>query len=159
MLAVITAVAAMAQQHQSYDDMSSRFYKKAPDVKDTAAFRAIGQQRAQSLFERSSIHEKNVSNHANQVYIERSIPDLFHVEEGDTLDVSALMVQIQSAEVDGGGPVLLRCTEKSGFLGVVETTNTKPKFQFNLVLKKVIKPFGDDKEEVWDVFLSEPLVE
>ena len=68
------------------------------------------------------------------------------------------MAQIQQASIDGGGPVKLRCTEKEGFLGMVETTNTTPAFQFNLVLKKVIKPFGDAKEEVWDVFLSEPVV-
>ena len=155
---MLAGLSLQAQQQQSYDAMNARFYKKAPDVNDTVAFRAIGQQRAQSLFERSSIHAKNMSNRANQVYIENTIPDLFHVEDGDSLDVDGLMAQIQQASIDGGGPVKLRCTEKEGFLGMVETTNTTPAFQFNLVLKKVIKPFGDAKEEVWDVFLSEPVV-
>ena len=157
-LILLAGLSLRAQQQQSYDAMSTRFYKPAPDVNDTAAFRAIGQQRAQSLFERSSIHAQNMSNRANQVYIENSIPDLFYVPDGDSLDVDELMHQIQLAVVAGDGPVQLRCTEKAGFLGVVETTNTTPAFQFNLVLKKVLKPFGEAKEEVWDVFLSEPVI-
>ncbi len=155
---MLAAFGLQAQQQQSYDAMTSRFYKPAPDVKDTAAFRAIGQQRAQSLFERSAIHAQNASNYANQVYIENSIPDLFFVPKGDSLDVTGLMHQIQLAEVEGNGPVQLRCIEKEGYLGLVETINTQPQFQFNLVLKKVIKLFGEAKEEVWEVFLSEPEV-
>ena len=155
---IFALVCTFSANAQSYDQLETRFYKPVLNEIDSTAFIELGKQKAQSLFYQTDLYLQNTGNSSNQSYIANRIPDLFYVEEGDSLDVGGLMRQIQSAEVGGGGPVLLRCTESSDFLGVVETTNTKPKFAFNLVLKKVLKPFGDAQEEVWEVFLSEPII-
>ena len=144
---------------QSYDQMETRFYKPVLNEIDSTAFIELGKQKAQSLFYQTDLYLQNTGNTSNQSYIANRIPDLFYVEPGDSLQLDSLMITVQQIQNNlKGKPVQLRCIEKEGFLGKIETTNTNPKLELNLVLKKIVKTFGNKSEEVWDVFLNEPVV-
>lgn len=153
---VLLTVSAFSQ---SYERMETRFLKTVPSAEDSTAFVELGKQKAKSLFDRTQFYVQNTSNRANQDYVRNTIPDLFYVEPGDSLQVDEIITAVQEVQSNlNGKPVQLRCVDKEGYLGKIETVNCKPKMEFNLVLKKIVKTFGSKSEEVWEVFLNEPVV-
>ncbi len=143
----------------SYDTMENRFVKKRLTAQDSAAFKTQGLQKAQSLFYQTTLWSQNAGNTSNQTYIADRIPDLFYVAEGDSLDLEPLMAAISKIQ---NGKVQVepefKLSKAKGYLGKVETTNTKPKLEFFLVLMQAPKRFGSEEEKVWQVFLAEPIV-
>jgi hypothetical protein len=144
---------------QSYEAMESRFKKSAPTALDSTAFIKQGVQKAQSLFYQTDLYMRNSGNTSNQAYIADQMPDLFYVAEGDTLDLQPLRESI--SKIQGSKKYTqpkFRTSEADGYLAKLETTNTKPKLEFFLVLMKAPKRFGEEEELVWQVFLAEPVI-
>ncbi len=143
----------------SYDSMEKRFVKRGLTPEDSAAFKTQGLQKAQSLFDQTNLWTQNSGNTSNQTYIANRIPELFYVPEGDSLDLEPLMAaisKIQNSKIRVEPEFKL--SKAKGYLGKVETTNTKPKLEFFLVLMQAPKRFGSKEELVWQVFLAEPVV-
>lgn len=144
---------------QSYDNMENRFVKKRLTAQDSAAFRTQGVQKAQSLFYQTDLWSRNAGNLSNQTYIADRMPELFFVAEGDSLDLQPLrdaISKIQQGKMYREPE--FKISKAKGYLGKVETTNTKPKLEFFLVLLKAPKHFGTEEELVWQVFLAEPVI-
>ncbi len=144
---------------QSYETMENRFVKKQLSAKDSAAFITQGEQKALSLFYQTDLYLRNSGNTSNQAYIANRIPDLFYVAEGDSLDLQPLMDAINTIQRSKKyKQPKFEVTEAPGYLAKLETTNTKPKLEFFLVLMKAPKRFGEEEELVWQVFLTEPVI-
>ena len=144
---------------QSYETMETRFVKKQLTAEDSAAFVTQGLQKAQSLFYQTDLYMRNTGNTSNQAYIANRIPDLFFVPEGHSLDLDPLMEAIN--KIQGAKKYkepTFKVTGADGYLAKLETTNTKPKLEFFLVLMQAPKQFGKKKEQVWQVFLAEPTI-
>jgi len=148
--------ATAAAQSVDYSSLEKRFVKSKPDAQDTLAFRETGEQKVRQLFDKGRFYVENSSNHSNQAYVKRQIPDLFYVPPGDTLDVEALLNDIEQAKKTDPDAVELTTGPAVGFLGITETLNREPKFSFYLVLMQVPKKFGAEQEMVWQVFLQKP---
>lgn len=162
MLLVLFAVFGLGQvasAQSSYETMENRFVKKQLTAEDSAAFKTQGLQKAQSLFYQTDLYLRNSGNTSNQAYIANRIPDLFYVAEGDTLDLQPLMEAINAIQSNKKyKKPEFKITEAPGYLAKLETTNTKPKLEFFLVLLKAPKRFGSEEELVWQVFLAEPVM-
>lgn len=144
---------------QSYKTMEDRFVKKQLTAQDSAAFTTQGLQKAQSLFYQTDLYLRNSGNTSNQAYIANRIPDLFYVAEGDSLDLQPLMDAINTIQRSKKyKQPEFKVTEAPGYLAKLETTNTKPKLEFFLVLMQAPKRFGSEEELVWQVFLAEPVI-
>ena len=156
---LLTTFTGIVANAQSYEAMESRFKKSAPTSVDSTAFIKQGVQKAQSLFYQTDLYMRNAGNLSNQAYIADQMPDLFYVAEGDTLDLQPLreaVSKIQSSKKYKQPK--FKTSEADGYLAKLETTNTKPKLEFFLVLMKAPKRFGDEEEMVWQVFLAEPVI-
>jgi hypothetical protein len=157
-ISIMSSVAVNAQS-EGYKKMENRFTKRGLSSDDSAAFRAQGIQKAQSLFDQTNLYVQNTGNVSNQTYIANRIPDLFYVPESEELDLEPLMnaiKKIQSSKKQAA-PLFVVLPQK-GYLGKIETTNTVPKLEFFLVLMQAPKRFGNKEEMVWQVFLAEPVV-
>lgn len=155
----LASSATVSAQSEGYKQMENRFLKRGLTAEDSAAFRAQGIQKAQSLFDQTNLYVQNSGNASNQAYIVNRIPDLFYVPAGEELDLEPLMdavKKIQSSKKQET-PIFVVLPEK-GYLGRIETTNTAPKLEFFLVLMQAPKRFGTKEEMVWQVFLAEPVV-
>jgi hypothetical protein len=152
---LITSISLPAQD-VNYSNLEKRFVKKELTSDDTLAFRKVGEQKVEQLFDKSQFYSQNYSNTSNQVYVKQQIPDLFYVPPGDSLDVTGLVRAIEQAESKQNGTVKLQTKPRSGYLGMVETLNYDPKFTFYLVLMQIPKSFGKEQELVWQVFLHKP---
>lgn len=145
---------------QSYDVMEKRFIASQPSPKDSVAFIKQGVQKAQSLFYQTDLYTRNYNNTSNQVYIANRMPDLFYVAEGDSLDLEPLREAISSIQGRKNyKQPKFKTSEAEGYLAKLETTNTKPKLEFFLVLMKAPKRFGEEEEMVWQVFLADPVID
>lgn len=145
---------------QSYGTMEKRFVKDQPTRQDTAAFRAQALQKVQSLFYKSELYERNTGNLSNQSYIAQSLPDMFYVPEGDTLDLKpmlAAIAKIQNAKRKQNPQ--FEFIDQDDYLGKIKTSNTKPKLSFLVTLMKAPKRFGNKEELIWQVFLIPPVIE
>lgn len=145
---------------QSYGKLEKRFSKEKPTHEDSIAFRAQAMQKVQSLFYKSELYERNTGNLSNQSYIAQSLPEMFYVEEGDTLDLKPMLGAI--AKIQNAKPKQnpqFEFTDQDGYLGKIETTNTKPKMSFLVSLMKAPKRFGQKEELIWQVFLLPPKIE
>ncbi len=144
---------------QSYEQLETRFVKKQPTTTDSTAFIKQGVQKAQSLFYQTDLYMRNAGNVSNQAYIADQMPDLFYVPEGDSLDLQPLREAI--SKIQGSKKYTqpkFKTSEVPGYLAKLETTNTKPKLEFFLVLMKAPKRFGKEEELVWQVFLAKPVI-
>jgi hypothetical protein len=149
----------VASAQSSYETMEKRFVKKQLTAEDSAAFKTQGVQKAQSLFYQTDLYMRNSGNTSNQVYIANRMPDLFYVADGDTLDLQPLRDAISKIQRSKKyTQPKFKTSEADGYLAKLETTNTKPKLEFFLVLMKAPKRFGDEEELVWQVFLAEPVI-
>lgn len=154
-LLVSWATPTLAQS--SYGAMESRFVKSTPTSADSAAFTKQGLQKAQSLFAQTDLYYRNANNSSNQTYIAERIPALFYVPKGDSLDLKPLLRAIETIQQSKKyKEPKFTINEAPGYLAEIETTNTKPKLAFKLVLIKAPKQFGDQEEMVWQVFLAAP---
>jgi hypothetical protein len=135
--------------------------KKQLTAEDSAAFKTQGVQKAQSLFlPNRLVYAQFSGNTSNQVYIANQMPDLFYVADGDTLDLQPLRDAISKIQRSKKyTQPKFKTSEADGYLAKLETTNTKPKLEFFLVLMKAPKRFGDEEELVWQVFLAEPVIQ
>lgn len=146
-----------AQSTHSYEKMQSRFEKETLESHDSAAFIQTGIQKAKTLFEYNTVYLQNSAHPSNQKYVEKKVPELFFVAEGDSVDIDLVMQRAQAiVEKQAGKPVNLKFEPKDGFLGQVYTVNTQPKFKADLIIVKVDKPFGKVTKKVWQVFLTNP---
>lgn len=149
-----------AQSNNSYDAMQTRFEKKTLGSADSAAFIQTGVQKAKTLFEYNDVYLQNSTIPANQKYVEKKVPELFFIAEGDSLDINQVMQKAQAiVRKQMGKPVELKHKPKDGFLGQVYTLNTEPVFMADLILVKVDKPFGKTTRQVWQVYLTNPVFE
>jgi hypothetical protein len=156
---LILVFAGLMLNAQSYEAMETRFVKKQLTAEDSAAFVTQGLQKAQSLFYQTDLYMRNTGNSSNQAYIANRIPDLFFVPDGDSLDLDPLMIAINTIQGSKNyKEPTFKVSEFDGYLAKLETTNTKPKLEFFLVLMQAPKQFGKKKEQVWQVFLSEPVI-
>ena len=145
------------QSNSSYEVMQSRFEKEILEPVDSAAFIQVGMQKAKSLFEYNTVYLQNSAKPSNQKYVEKKVPALFYVTEGDSVNIDVVMQKAQAiVEKQSGKPVDLKFEPKDGFLGQVYTVNTQPKFVADLIIVKVDKPFGRVTKKVWQVFLTNP---
>jgi len=150
----------VSAQSESYKKMENRFLKQGLSAEDSAAFRAQGIQKAQSLFDQTNLYMQNTGNASNQAYIATRIPDLFYVPPGEELNLEPLMQAIQKIQTNqkkSAVPMFV-VLPVDGYLGKIESTNTKPKLEFFMVLMQAPKRFGSKEEMVWQVFLAEPMV-
>jgi hypothetical protein len=155
-LLIVLAVSAIAgAQSVDYSSLERRFVKTELTNEDTAAFRRVGEQKVRQLFDKGDFYSQNANNLSNQAYVKQQIPDLFYVSPGDSLDVDSILRAIEKAK-QKTQPVELITTPKSGYLGMVQTVNSRPEFIFHLVLMQIPKQFGKEEEMVWQVFLHEP---
>lgn len=145
---------------QSYGTLEKRFLKDQPTRQDTAAFRAQALQKVQALFYKSDLYAQNSGKLSNQAYIAQSLPDMFYVPEGDTLNLEPMLEAI--AKIQRGKSKVdpqFSLTEYAGYLGKIETLNTQPKLSFLVRLMKAPKTFGRKQELIWQVFLLPPQIE
>ncbi|WP_417588473.1 hypothetical protein [Owenweeksia hongkongensis] len=149
-----------AQSESSYGKMQNRFEKKSLEPADSAAFIEAGMQKAQTLFEYNTVYLQNSTNVSNQKYVEKKVPELFFVAEGDSVDIDLVMQKAQAiVRKQTGKPVELKFEPKEGVLGQVSTINTSPTFKADLIIVKVNKAFGKMSKQVWQVFLANPTFE
>lgn len=155
-LIMLAAVSIAGAQSVDYSRLEKRFVKTDLTAQDTAAFRETGEQKVRQLFDKGNFYNQNQSNLSNQAYVKQQIPDLFYVPPGDTLDVDALLLDIERAKQKQPRAIELSTKPADGYLGVTETVNCDPKFIFYLVLMQIPKQFGNEREPVWQVFLHQP---
>jgi hypothetical protein len=157
LLAIAVCMYGLGLNAQSYGQMQSRFEKKNLEPADSAAFVQSGIQKAQSLFEYNDVYLQNYTNRSNQMYVEQKAPELFYINNSDSLDLEAVMAQTRAiVQKQNGKPVEIKYTEKEGVLGQVTSVDTEPTFTADLILLKVKKSFGTTSKKVWQVFLANP---
>jgi hypothetical protein len=156
MLSVATGLSAQS----SYKSLENRFEKKVLTAKDSAAFREQGLQKIRSLFYKAELYQRHKGNLSNQAYIAQSLPDMFYVEEGDTLDLQPMLRAIdQIQKSSSGSEAELKISAAPDYLAKVETLDTQPRLTYFLILKRAPKKFGDREQMLWQVFLSVPVIE
>ncbi len=110
----LLAFGGMQAQNVDYSNMEKRFVKKELSAQDTVAFREVGEQKVQQLFDKSHFYSQNYSNTSNQVYAKQQIPNLFYVAPGDTLDVNELVLAIERLESKQTGQIELNTKPTPG---------------------------------------------
>lgn len=158
LFALIGLTLSVILNGQSYSTMETRFNRAELTAEDSSAFIRSGLQKVEGLFDQADLYLSNSGRTSNQMYIANRVPDQFYVEEGDSLDVQALMNQLSEAMIATGQSIRLKFTPTDGYLGEVRTLNSVPAFVFYLVLRKMQKQFGDEKKEVWEVLMTRPRV-
>jgi hypothetical protein len=159
LLLAMIGFSPVVSAQSSYDAMEKRFVKKQLTAQDSAAFITQGVQKAQSLFYQTDLWSRNAGNTSNQAYIADRMPELFYVAKGDSLNLQPLREAINTIQRGKTySQPEFKVSKAKGYLGKLETTNTKPKLEFFLVLLKAPKQFGTEEELVWQVFLAEPVV-
>lgn len=144
----------------SYEALENRFLKQRLSAQDSAAFKKQGLQKALSLFYKTDLYWSNSGNNSNQAYIAQSLPDMFYIAEGDSLDLAPLMAAINQIQTRKNyQEPQFKLTESSDYLAEVKTINTKPQLSFMLVLRQAPKKFGNSSEVVWQVFLAKPKID
>lgn len=142
---------------QAYDDMQSRFVKPVLQKSDSDAFRMAGEQKVRQLLEQSDFHSRNSNVASNQVYVVNRSADLFYTEDGtEPIDYDALLQAISRARMGSASVPRLVTKPASGYLGVVSTEGWDVQFKFHLKLHRTTKSFGNQQEQVWQVFLTRP---
>ncbi|KAB2816562.1 hypothetical protein [Phaeocystidibacter marisrubri] len=142
---------------QSYSQLEGRFNRAEPTELDSSAYVNLGIQRAESLFELTNLYEQNNrrnSNYSMQSRISERIQKSFKDPELNDSAVAVMVTKIRRA-APAGEAVHFEHVEEAGTLGYVRAIDAAVPLEFNLILKKVVKNFGEESEEVWDVFLSE----
>ena len=149
-----------AKSQSSYTRLEKRFNKSVLSAQDSLAFKKQGLQKAQQLFYQTNLYLQNSQNLSNQAYIAQRIPQLFYKAEEDTAQFNAVMEEVRQIQAQPN----FEQTEFSwlqppkGKLARLQTTNTQPALQFDLILIKEQKKFGDLEEAVWQVFLTNPQI-
>ncbi len=141
----------------NYREMESRFLSSALTSDDTAAFLLLGEQRVRQLFDKGGFYHSNANVTSNQAYVRRRAGDHFYPPLRVQEDVDTLLEAMSGLRLTGGMQIALKTLRNPSGFGVVETTNSDPKFTFYLALEQVEKRFGPDEvERVWEVFLLLP---
>lgn len=147
-----------AQSNSSYADIEDRFTKTELTKIDSLAFKEAGFQKAESLFEYGDVYIRNSSNESNQAYVINRVPDLFYVEEGDTLNTDSVMFLVNTMiKNEKPNSIDLTLVDKEGTLGHVFTSTKNLNFKADIIIVKSAKNFGDHEEIIWQVFLTNPI--
>jgi hypothetical protein len=141
----------------NYREMESRFLSNELTAEDSAAFLLLGEQRVRQLFDKGGFYVSNANVTSNQMYVRQRAGDHFYPPLRKQEDVDALLEALSGLRLTGGMQIALQTQKYPGGFGVVETTNSDPKFTFYLVLEQIEKTFGPSEiERVWEVFLILP---
>lgn len=160
LLLLLLGTTATLSAQSSYKSLENRFEKKVLTANDSAAFREQGLQKIRSLFYKADLYQRNAGNLSNQAYIAQSLPDMFYVKEGDTLDLQPMLRAIdQIQKSSSGSEPELKISGIPDYLAKVETVDTRPGLTYFLILKRAPKKFGDREQLLWQVFLSVPVIE
>lgn len=147
-----------AQNNSSYSEIEDRFTKTVLTETDSLAFKKAGFQKAKSLFEYGDVYISNSSNVSNQAYVIKRIPDLFYIQEGDTLNIDSVMFLVNTMITNEKPKSIdLTLVDKAGTLGHVFTSTKNLNFKADIIIVKVPKAFGDSEEKIWQVFLTNPV--
>ena len=145
--------------YEGYGKVEKRFVQKELSHEDSAAFIEAGMQRGYSLIEYSKVHIANTNNYSNQSYVVSRVPELFYVAEGETLPTDSIIMLVRAIiQKQLPKDVEIVFTKKAGVLGHIETLGRKPKFEADLILIKKQQKFGNDSKDVWQVFLTRPVL-
>lgn len=141
---------------QSYSQLEDRFNRAEPTELDSSAYVNLGVQRAESLFELTDLYTRNSrnSNYNMQSRISERIQKSFKEPELSDSAVAVMVTKLRKA-APLGQAVHFEHIDVNGTMGYVRAIDAAVPLEFNLILKKVVKKFGEESEEVWDVFLSE----
>ena len=147
-----------AQNTSSYSEIEDRFTKTELTEADSLAFMKAGFQKAKSLFEYGDVYINNSSNLSNQAYVIKRVPDLFYIQEGDTLNTDSIMFLVNTMITnEKPNSIDLTLVDKDGTLGHVFTSTKNLNFKADIIIVKVPKNFGDSEEKIWQVFLTNPV--
>lgn len=158
-LILVTGIHPLSAQNSgSYETIENRFTKTELSPTDSLAFQEAGFQKAKSLFEYGDVYRSNSNNVSNQAYVIKRVPDLFYVQEGDTLNTDSVMFLVNTMIAnEKPNAISLTLINKDGTLGHVYTSTENLNFKADIIIVKAPKNFGNSEEKIWQVFLTNPL--
>lgn len=155
-LALAATVHVNAQSVGNYSDMQVRLTKSVLSADDSAAFRVVGEQRVRQLFDKTGFYTSNRNVTSNQIYVRQRVPDLFAPDVMDAAAIDSVLSEVEALRLANPQHIALKTERHSRYLGVTRTVNCEPAMAFPLILNRVTKRFGDDEEQVWEIFLGKP---